>query len=404
MSSNRTVRLSITLSLTLSFFVVELVVGNMTNSVALIADSFHMLSDVLSLLVGLFAIRIAKHTLSSKNTFGWVRAEVLGALINGVFLIALCFSIFVDSITRFFSPEEIEDPRLVLYVGSAGLFINLIGMMLFHNHAGHGHSHGGGSEVAPPTETTSSTELQAGIFNSRQVTEVPVVADDGHGHAHGHGHGHAAAASAPSGGHGHSHGGSLNMRGVFLHIAADALGSVAVVISALVFEFADFDGKVYIDPALSLFIACLLLSHSIPLVKQSSMILLQSVPSTVNVETIKSSLVQLAGVVDVHELHVWELSEGNLIATVHITSDAEDSLAIVSQIKGFFHRFGIHSTTVQLEHVQNSYAVDDEKACLLDCSAADGVDDCSANTCCTNDNAVKARRTLRFPITTSTGV
>ena len=79
------------------------------------------------------------------------------------------------------------------------------------------------------------------------------------------------------------------------------------------------------------------------------MILLQSVPSTVNVETIKERLVELPGVVDVHELHVWELSEQNMIATVHITSDSDDNLATVAQIKGFFHHYGIHSTTVQLE-------------------------------------------------------
>ena len=69
---------------------------------------------------------------SESNTFGWVRAEVLGALINSVFLVALCFSIFVEAIKRMIEPEGINDPMLVLIVGVVGLVVNVIGMMLFH--------------------------------------------------------------------------------------------------------------------------------------------------------------------------------------------------------------------------------------------------------------------------------
>lgn len=69
---------------------------------------------------------------SKNNTFGWVRAEVLGALINGVFLLALCFSIFIESINRFLEPQFIKEPRNVLFIGIIGLIINLIGMLMFH--------------------------------------------------------------------------------------------------------------------------------------------------------------------------------------------------------------------------------------------------------------------------------
>lgn len=68
----------------------------------------------------------------SKSTFGWARAEVLGALVNAVFLVALCFSIFVESLKRFYTPEEIHDPVLILYVGTIGLLVNIIGLFLFH--------------------------------------------------------------------------------------------------------------------------------------------------------------------------------------------------------------------------------------------------------------------------------
>ena len=174
------------LTLTASFFLVEIIVGYMTNSMALVADSFHMLSDVMSLIVGFVALRYSKRSeRTDRNTFGWQRAEVLGALVNAVFLIALCFSILVESFKRLVEPESITRPILVLAVGAAGLFINLIGLALFHRH-GHGHSHGGGGHG----------QSHAGHGQSHA----------GHGQSHaGHGHNH--------GGHGHSHGSDEDSHG-----------------------------------------------------------------------------------------------------------------------------------------------------------------------------------------------
>lgn len=131
------------LFMTSSFFLVEIVVGYATNSMALVADSFHMLSDIMSLLIGFFALRYSKRNQrTERNTFGWQRAEVLGALVNAVFLIALCFSILVESLKRIAETEVINNPILVLIVGVVGLLVNVIGLVLFHRH-GHGHSHGG---------------------------------------------------------------------------------------------------------------------------------------------------------------------------------------------------------------------------------------------------------------------
>jgi len=96
-------RLFVMLILTVGLFVAEITVGYMTSSLALIADSFHMLSDVLALGVALYAIKLAKRKGSTKsNSFGWQRAEILGALVNGVFLLALCFTIIIEAIQRFF--------------------------------------------------------------------------------------------------------------------------------------------------------------------------------------------------------------------------------------------------------------------------------------------------------------
>lgn len=161
------------LFMTSSFFLVEIIVGYATNSMALVADSFHMLSDVMSLVIGFFALRYSKRSQrTERNTFGWQRAEVLGALVNAVFLIALCFSILVESLKRLAEPEVIHNPILVLIVGVAGLLVNVIGLILFHRH-GHGHSHGGGGHghshgTANGTDFKNLLQAQNGEPNGGQ--------------------------------------------------------------------------------------------------------------------------------------------------------------------------------------------------------------------------------------------
>ncbi|KAF6040952.1 hypothetical protein EB796_000738 [Bugula neritina] len=122
------------LVLTTSFLMVEIIAGRVSNSLALIADAFHMLSDTMALVIGLLAVKYSKKGKSKTNTYGWARAEVVGALINAVFLVALCFTIFVEAIERLAMREPLENADLLLYVGGAGLLINLIGLCLFHNH------------------------------------------------------------------------------------------------------------------------------------------------------------------------------------------------------------------------------------------------------------------------------
>ena len=97
---------------------------------ALVADSFHMLSDVIALVIAYVSVRMSPKKWS-KNTFGWARAEVLGALVNAVFLCALCFSILVESVKRFYKPEIIHDAPLIMVVGLSGLLVNVVGLFLF---------------------------------------------------------------------------------------------------------------------------------------------------------------------------------------------------------------------------------------------------------------------------------
>ncbi|KAJ7656397.1 cation efflux protein [Mycena polygramma] len=140
---SRSAKIKVLLAIDVIFFFVELISGYAVGSLALVADSFHMLNDVMSLIVALYAINLTTQSASdSRYSYGWHRAEILAALVNGVFLVALCFSIALEALERFVNAPQISNPRLVIIVGSLGLASNLVGLFLFHEHAhSHGHSH-----------------------------------------------------------------------------------------------------------------------------------------------------------------------------------------------------------------------------------------------------------------------
>ena len=158
------IRIVSLLVLDTAFFLLEAIIGYSVHSLALIADSFHMLNDIISLVIALWAVRV-KNTkpADGKYTYGWQRAEILGALVNAVFLLALCFTIIMDAIQRFFEPQEISNPQLILVVGIAGLVSNGVGLVLFHEHGhGHSHSHGGGVGSAADSKSHSHSHTSGG--------------------------------------------------------------------------------------------------------------------------------------------------------------------------------------------------------------------------------------------------
>jgi cation diffusion facilitator family transporter len=327
-------RLIVMLTMTFLFFIVELVFGYFSHSMALIADSFHMLSDVMALGIAYGCMRIATRD-TKKNTFGWVRAEVLGALVNGVFLLALCFTIFIESVTRIVEPEMIKEPRTVLIVGVIGLIINLIGMCMFHGHA-HGHAHG----HEPPTNIEGEASHLIASHQDRAMVLAEMDSPDD-----------IVVPTAPkkqkSG-----HSGQLNMRGVFLHVLSDAIGSVIVIATATVsWLVPGYDHlKLYMDPTLSLVMVLLMCCTTFPLVRETALILLQTTPKYVEVEAIKTKLLKIDGVEAVHDFHVWRLVGERIIATVHIRfRSLRAYLEAAENIRTLFHENSIHSATIQPE-------------------------------------------------------
>jgi len=159
------------------------------------------------------------------------------------------------------------------------------------------------------------------------------------------------------------HGHDLNMRGVFLHVLGDALGNIGVIVTALFIWKTDFWWRFYFDPVVSLLITGIIFSTALPLVKSASQILLQAVPKGISLGQVKEDIVSIKGVVSVHELHVWQLSDVKLIASLHIQvafdpeeeaggADGGQYMTLAREVRKCLHAYGIHSSTIQPEYVK----------------------------------------------------
>ncbi|KAL1966194.1 hypothetical protein VTN77DRAFT_4746 [Rasamsonia byssochlamydoides] len=356
---SRTRRLWIVICVSTTFFLVEISAGFYTRSLALVADAFHYLNDLIGFIVALVALRISsKKDSPPELSFGWQRAQLLGAFFNGVFLLALGVSILLQSIERFVSLQRVENPKLVFIVGCIGLGLNLISATFLHEH-----------------DHTGNT-LPAGIEEGgSDSTNLSLLAHNNHRH-------HNISPKRKTY--------DLGILGVLLHVIGDAINNIGVIISALVIWFATYDGRFYADPAVSVGIAVMVLLSSLPLVRKSGTILLESVPSGVNLSDVKYDLELIPGVISVHELHVWRLNQQKSLASVHITvpdCKISEFTRFANTINECFHAYGIHSATVQPELAAspvedgpgnaNKQRSSGSSSCQISCGAI-----CEELTCC----------------------
>ena len=237
-------RLTWTLLLAAGYMVAEFIGGLLTNSLALLADAGHMLSDVAALGLSLFALKIAERPPTRKRTYGYYRAEILAALLNGATLIAISIFIFVEAFRRLAEPLEVHGPGM-LAIAVGGLVINLAGLYLLH---------GGRHE-------------------------------------------------------------SLNVRGAWLHVLTDALGSVgAIIAGVLIWAF----GWRWVDPVVSIVIGLLVIYSAWRLVAESVSVLMESAPRGIDVDAVHQAMEEVPGVLSVHDLHVWTITSGMDSLSAHV--------------------------------------------------------------------------------------
>lgn len=219
-------------------------------------------------------------------------------------------------------------------------------------------------ETAPTTPTATTHHIHARSHSHSLVRESSGHADVERGHSH-------------SGGHHH---GSMNMRALLLHVLGDALGNVGVISSGLIIWQTTWKYRYYSDPLISLFITIIIFSSALPLVKSASFILLQGVPENVNLEVLCGEIERVEGVVSVHELHVWQLSETKHIASVHIRIDQRaDYMSAVHKIRRILHRYNIHNATIQPEFGDDTTNGQYSSNCMVACPPGK---DCGADQKC----------------------
>mgnify|MGYP003365016318 FL=1 len=404
MMKGKEIRIVSLLCLDTVFFFLEIIIGYMSHSLALIADSFHMLNDIISLFVALWAVKVAKErNPDSKYTYGWKRAEILGALINAVFLIALCFSILIESIQRLIQPQVVENPKMVMSVGFAGLVSNFVGLLLFHEHDHdhgvsdeeahlgsfghshtitgtddnndddtHSHTHSENSGDTTPNDPLTRTTVGMLTSNSQDDTtnahnndteseESPLVAAP------------ALVKRKRKTKKAQKSAKSLNMRGVFLHVMGDALGNIGVITAAWFIWKTDYSWRFYTDPLVSLVITVIIFSSALPLSRKASKILLQATPSSISANEIRDEILEIPGVVAVHDFHIWNLTEATTIASIHVKLDInpDEFLSAAKLIRHIFHNHGVHSATVQPEFESNDVTPQERRRFSIIAGGAD---------------------------------
>ncbi|KAF4089925.1 hypothetical protein AMELA_G00043860 [Ameiurus melas] len=360
--SGKSCRLVFMLTMTSVFFLAEIVAGYAGNSIALVSDSFNMLSDIISLSVGLVAARVRHRSSSARCTYGLVRVEVLGALANAVFLAAIRFSVSAQALERLAKPEAIDNPALVLVVGSIGLSINVVGLLVFQDWRCLCRK--GARTTHRDSEPKSDTDTEAGVQQTDSGDEEEFE-DEGH---------------------------HLNMRGVLLHMLNDALGSVVVVVTSALFyvwpkaEETPCNWQCYVDPSLTLVMVAIIMPSAIPLARQTATILLQIIPRDMPFNRVLQEVCSIPGVLSVHDSHLWELTKSRYVASMHVrvSTELHSSLGGIKmlhqQIRDVLHHVGIHSVTIQLEFGDGSL---EKSYCSTPCSSPR----CLKVSCCPPDVA-----------------
>ena len=270
-------RLKLVLALTAVFMIVEFAGGLLANSLALIADSAHMLTDVGAIGLSLFVLWFSRRPANTSKSYGYLRLEILAALLNGAVLIVLSVVIFWEAYRRITAPEVIRGP-LMLAVAVTGLLVNIIAAFALHSSAEH----------------------------------------------------------------------NLNVRGAYLHVLGDLLGSVGAIAAAIVIMTT---GWIPADALISGFVGLLILLGAWKLVRESVDVLLEAVPRHIDMVAVRQAIASIQDVDEVHDLHVWTLTSGFLAMSGHaVVRNPEQNQRVLRDITECMRKtFGITHVTVQLE-------------------------------------------------------
>jgi cobalt-zinc-cadmium efflux system protein len=272
---SRVSRMLIAAAILTVFFIVELTTALLINSIALLADAGHMLTDLVAMFMGLSAVLVARHGRpSAARTYGWHRAEVFTAVANAALLIGVAIFILYEAIERLQHAPEVPGVPMIV-VALAGLAANAAVMLLLR----------------------SDSEK------------------------------------------------SLAVKGAYMEVVADTVGSIGVLIAGIVTVTT---GWPYADVVVAVLVALWVLPRAITLARAALRILFESSPAHIDVDELRAALGAVDGVTDVHDLHVWTLVPGRDMATAHLTSTA-DTARVLDEARAVLAERGLDHATVQVE-------------------------------------------------------
>jgi cobalt-zinc-cadmium efflux system protein len=284
---------TIGIMLNIIFVIVEAIYGVMADSLALIADAGHNLSDVVSLVLAWGAFYLAKKEPTLQRTYGLRKITILASLTSAILLLIALGAIAWEALGRFSDPQAVDE-KTVIIVAAIGVVINTVTALLFR-------------------------EGQK---------------DD------------------------------LNIKGAYLHMAADAAVSLGVVIAGIAIIYT---GWLWLDPALSLVIVLVILVGTWGLLRDSINLAMDAVPNGVDMEGVKTYLLNLPNIEEIHALHVWALSTTEIALTVHLVSSKTDiDNTFLDEIQDYLHdNFKIEHATIQIEYAEDDYTCDLDKVTYI---------------------------------------
>lgn len=264
--------------LTTSFMIAEVVGGFVTNSLALLSDAGHMLSDAVSLALSLLAFKLGEKTATTVKTYGYKRVEMLAALCNGVVLIVISVYIFIEAIRRFKEPVEIASNGMLI-IAVLGLLINILSAWILMR----------GGDVK----------------------------------------------------------GNLNLRSAFLHVLGDLLGSVGAIIAALLIKFFGWTAA---DAIASILVSILVIISGWRVTRDTVHILMEGAPQHINVEEVKSTLLNIPIVKEVHDLHIWSVTSDFQVLTCHLIIKGNETQSVLKEATDVLkEKFHVEHVTIQVE-------------------------------------------------------
>lgn len=333
----------------LIFMIVEIIGGYISNSIAIMSDAAHLFSDLLGFLISIVSIMIAKRSATNHMSYGYHRAEVIGALVSISIIWGLTVWLLYTAVIRIFYPQPVEG-GVMLIVAILGLLFNIImGIVLLYegiDHSMHLHSHGDDHGHSTGNHDHSNNENHDHSHN------------DNHGHSHEDNSKTKNTKDHEHGDHDHDEehahlnnnvNDQVNVRAALIHIIGDALQNVGVIIAGTIVYI--YPQYTIVDPICTIVFAVIVFLTTIRILKECLLVIMEGSPIE-NVDKLKNRLLQIEGVVECHDLHVWSLSQGKMSMTCHLKSkDPQKSLKLASRL--MCKTYGISHTTIQVEDLDN---------------------------------------------------